>query len=95
MTKIKTKWQGHHADRYSREPLERLFAEKWQEQNRGRCDWFDAHNFTLSATVKERKWVNTLVQWLGSPVGQGFLEDVLHEACVRGISTRSYAVGDA
>jgi hypothetical protein len=88
--RIKKKFQGYSANRYSREPLEKIFAECWQEEN----TQLAVRNCTLdhlwSASTDEsytevqgddmHKLAATLIQWLGSPVGQGFLANVIQKA---------------
>jgi len=82
--RIKKIFQGISSHRYSREPLEKLFAEVWQEENThnmlpymmdssGRSD-------PLPATKEQHKVAATIIQWLGSPVGQGFLAKVIEKA---------------
>ena len=79
-------YRGIHADRYTREPLEKRFAKKWQETNKlagapthlghllgdgtgkGPATWVTERDHLVAATV---------IQWLGSNVGQSFLSDVL------------------
>jgi len=88
--KILNKFKGYSFHRYKREPLEKLFAECWQEEN----TQLAVRNCTLdhlfSGNVDEyyveiqsnenHKLAATLIQWLGSPVGQGFLAKVIEKA---------------
>jgi len=75
--KNKGKWQH----RFSREPLEKRFAETWEKEQ----VWHDALEYLLSDKVNERSFVSdhdrevaaTIIQWLGSTCGQGFVMDVL------------------
>jgi len=73
--------KGLHEYRFKTNPLEERFAEKWAEQN----ELGNTLEYILSSTVNEREpvaerekvVVATMMQWLGSPVGQAFLEDAL------------------
>lgn len=87
---IKKKFQGLSAYRYSKEPLEKLFAEMWQEQNNKKCSSIATLDYLLSETAnqhnppprsnEDHKKAATVIQWLGSPVGQGFLQKVIKQA---------------
>jgi hypothetical protein len=93
--KILNKFKGFSSHRYNREPLEKLFAECWQEEN----TQLAVRNCTLdhlfSGNVDEHyveiqsnenyKLAATLIQWLGSPVGQGFLAHVIEKAMNKNI----------
>lgn len=80
---------GINAQRFSREPLEKLFAEEWDKENKnehGRrptlpylLDPLNQHN-PLEPTDEEYRLAATIIQWLGSAVGQGFIEDVIQKA---------------
>lgn len=69
---------GRFASRLSREPLERKFAQTWQEAN--------DHTKTLGylmgngsetghVSARDREVAATVIQWLGSTVGQAFLQE--------------------
>jgi hypothetical protein len=71
--------KGLHTHRFRENPDEKRFAEEWERQN------VQARtlNYLLGdglkpvdATPREREVAATLIQWLGSEVGKGFLEDV-------------------
>lgn len=77
---IKDKYLGKNHHRYNQHPLEEEYAEQWQEEcEKGTLE------YVLSGPINERVPVsdeaqaasNSVIQWLGSPVGQGFLIDVL------------------
>ena len=86
---IKKQFEGMSPHRYEREPLEKRFAEAWQKIND--TDRPGLTKPTLhylmdkdnrgepSPPLTEREWVvaNTVIQWLGSSVGQHFLSDTL------------------
>ena len=88
--KILNKFKGFSAHRYNREPLEKLFAECWQEENTqpavGNCvlDHLLSNNQLPYEPDKQSNEIHkiaaTLFQWLGSPVGQGFLAQVIEKA---------------
>ncbi len=75
---------GLHQYRFSTNPLEKKFAEAWEELNNrphsgGNCvdsivskDW----NNPDYATEREIEICASVIQWLGSPVGQKFLRGV-------------------
>ena len=91
MSTIKKQFQGRSPHRYKDNPLEKAFAAAWQKENDtsqlGRkyslMEYLFAENGeecgSPRADLSERDWevANTVIQWLGSPVGQGFLRDVL------------------
>ena len=85
MSKIKHK--GLSTYRFRDNPEERRFAEAWQATNdNGRTlDYLlDPRNgehlgSPLPVGDREREVAATIVQWLGSPVGQGFLRDLGYE----------------
>lgn len=89
MPRIKKKFQGLSSDRYSREPLEKLFAELWQKQNEEynrstTLDYLlseteDQHN-PVPRSNEDHTKAATVIQWLGSPVGQGFLQELVYQA---------------
>lgn len=81
---IDKKFQGLAAYRYKQNPLEEEFAKQWETQNNGSRPTLayilsdppytqDPLNYP-----SERDWdvANSVIQWLGSPVGQAFLQDV-------------------
>ena len=79
---IKKQHRGMHFDRTKKEPLERAFAVAWQElqESSGRHSTLEYmlaenNNCPIPGEVSERDLLvaNTIVQWLGSPVGQCFL----------------------
>jgi hypothetical protein len=77
---LKEEFKGLGVHRLKDNPLERVFAEKWQEQ----CEKATLE-YIISGFANRRDPVskevqvtsNTVIQWLGSPVGQGFLVEVL------------------
>ncbi len=76
--------QGLASHRLEDNPLERKFAEAWEAvQRQG-----NTLNYLLSPTNNPKKATTTdrdirvaatVIQWLGSHVGQGFLRDILGE----------------
>jgi len=76
--------KGLHQYRFSTNPLEEKFAEAWEKLNTrphsgGNCvdsivskDW----NNPEYATDREIEICASVIQWLGSPVGQKFLREV-------------------
>lgn len=89
MTRIKRQFQGMSPHRYQDNPLEKAFAAAWQEANDQTrpgmvhstlAYLMDENNRGRpNPPLTQRDWLvaNTVIQWLGSPIGQGFLKDVL------------------
>ena len=81
------KHKGMSQHRFKQNPLEEKFAKKWEEMNtinhsigNNLLDYMLAEdNNRPQGEVKRRDRVvaATVVQWLGSPVGQNFLNEVL------------------
>lgn len=84
---VKDGFKGANAHRYKQNPLEKAFAVKWQEENSGLGKPRTILDYLMDETnrgepdppITKRDWrvANTLVQWLGSPVGEAFLVDIL------------------
>ncbi len=80
---IRRKHVGHSPHRRRHNPLERAFAEAWEEHNTDEPDWFSwvlnpkGRPFTKHVSNDARMMTNSVIQWLGSPIGQGFLVRVL------------------
>ena len=81
MIKHEGKWRHRLKDHL----LERVLAEQWQEINSGEGRGHGPLAYMLAedrnrpkGEVSDRDAVvaATVIQWLGTPVGQGFLEDV-------------------
>jgi hypothetical protein len=80
--------RGLHDYRFKDNSLEKKFAKAWNEQNiarpgtpegRGTLDYLLAKDCNYPAgevTDRDREVAATVIQWLGSPVGQSFLRDV-------------------
>jgi len=81
--------EGYSSHRLNSNPAERIFAEKWEEINtegRDTLAWIlntysQADGRQLKGVVSERdaKVAASVIQWLGSPVGQSWLQDVRFE----------------
>jgi len=76
------KHKGLSTYRLADNPLEQRFAEAWESmQQRGNIlDYLLSPTNRLDTTATERDKIvaATVIQWLGSPVGQTFLRDVLN-----------------
>jgi hypothetical protein len=80
--------KGLHDYRFKDNPLEKKFARAWEEQNiaksgtpdgRGWLDYLLAKDNNCpmgEVTARDREVAATVIQWLGSPVGQSFLRDL-------------------
>lgn len=84
---VRKKWQGIHSGRYQREPMERAFAKAWQEfcessvATDGQPTLLDYllttdQQHPLPASDRDRQVACTVIQWLGSSVGQQFLSQI-------------------
>lgn len=80
------RWKRHsglHTHRLRDNPLEERFAAKWRDvqEHHGRTLEYlmtppgADQRFPFPLTVRDELVAATVVQWLGSPVGQGFLRD--------------------
>jgi hypothetical protein len=67
--------KGLSAARLKREPEEKRFAKAWEEQE-NLLDYLLAteNNKPVTPSYRDKVVAATVVQWLGSPVGQSFLE---------------------
>lgn len=80
------KTQGLHTHRFRDNPEEERFAKAWDDQNRHGSNLaylLDPKNGVgcrpPEPTDREHEVAATVIQWLGSPVGQGFLRDLGYE----------------
>lgn len=78
-----------HHDRLQREPLEKIFSEVWQNINQPAPEGNSTLDFILSyeercdpepQSFETQKVVATIIQWLGSAIGQDFLAKVIEKA---------------
>lgn len=81
---MKNKGLSQH--RFNQNPLEKKFAEAWEKINtvnrngNNTLDYLLAENVNKpngEVTERDRVVAATIIQWLGSPVGQYFLKDVM------------------
>ena len=79
------KTKGLHPDRFKENPEEKRFAEAWDAQNQHGsnlayllCEGSQVGR-PLEPSDREHEVAATVIQWLGSPVGQGFLRDLGYE----------------
>jgi hypothetical protein len=89
---------GFHTHRFRDNPEEQRFAEAWSKLNAvGRnVDYLlDASHadqrFTPEAPEREARIAATVIQWLGSPVGQIFLRDLGYERSATVVTTNAPA----
>jgi hypothetical protein len=84
---MKNKGLSQH--RFRDNPLEERFSKAWERENVSRADGSLNGSGTLDyllainpnfpageVSERDREVAATVIQWLGSPVGQGFLRDV-------------------
>ena len=79
----KREHKGLHTHRFELNPEEQRFAEAWQKHNdRGETLYHlldlrkDRRGHPPVASGPDVELAATVIQWLGSPVGQGFLRDL-------------------
>jgi len=73
--------------RFNGNPLEKKYAEAWEKQNdetngKGTLDYLlakDPNRPSGEVTGRDRVVAATVIQWLGSPVGQNFVAGVLDD----------------
>lgn len=78
---------GRNQHRFKDNPLELKFAEAWEKQNTGKSPnyngWLD---YMLAednnrpcgeVTDRDREVAATIIQWLGSPVGESWVRETL------------------
>lgn len=87
--KLLPKHKGLNTARLASNPLETRFAEAWQTMNevsKGPMDGADTVDYILHmgdqrypklCSERDRDVANSIVQWLGSPVGESFVRQVL------------------
>lgn len=82
--------RGLHTHRFADNPEERRFAEAWAKRDRRNLAALlhDGPQPNVEAEVfppteREEQVAATVIQWLGSPVGQGFLRDLGYEKKVK------------
>jgi hypothetical protein len=82
--------KGRSQYRFKQNPMEKAFARAWEKQNvnmlNGRLDGSGTLDYLLAedpnrpmgeVTERDREVAATVVQWLGSPVGENFVIRVL------------------
>lgn len=83
----KMKNKGLHQYRFSNNPVERKYALAWERINtqdrrlngKGILDYLLAEENNRPAgevTPRDRVVASTVIQWLGSPVGQNFVKEI-------------------
>lgn len=94
MSRIKKRHQGRNAHRYRDNPLERKIALAWQEFNEPQDHLGHLLHPPTSrlrapeVSDRDRKTANTVIQWLGSPVGFSWLCDTFGLEIVRATQER-------
>lgn len=67
--------KGLHEYRFKQNPEEKRFAAAWEREHV--LEWLlGPGNERVSPTEREKVVAATVIQWLGSPVGQAFLSDL-------------------
>lgn len=75
------KHEGLSVHRLPSNPLEAAFAEAWNKEAPNTLGWLlcDQDKNDHEYTQRDATVAATIIQWLGSPVGQCFVQEV-HEA---------------
>ena len=76
--------EGINTHRLKQNPLEREFAKAWEDLNNGTHGRNDLIEYLLSdepnnpkaVSERDRVVAATIIQWLGTPVGQHFINDI-------------------
>ena len=74
--------KGLHKYRFQANPLEKAFAQRWHDENKyGHILEYllSLDNRKVEVTEREQEVADTVIQWLGSPVGCSFIIRVLKE----------------
>lgn len=73
---------GKSAYRLASNPREKVFAEAWEHENEtcSTLGWLLCKESHGIATDEQMSTAATVIQWLGSPVGFGWLTDTLDKA---------------
>ncbi len=77
--------QGISTHRLAKNPIEQRFADAWAKINQDDrmlkylLDRSHSERGDYQPSQAEQETAATVIQWLGSPVGQGFLESVLEK----------------
>lgn len=78
---LKGKHRGLQTYRFNNNPKEFIFATEWEKMcDRGHLEWLlGKGKWAQDVTERDAQIAATVIQWLGSPVGQGFLRDLGYE----------------
>lgn len=100
--KLQTKYKGLNTLRLKENPLEAKFAQAWQEMGllsaRPETGMADNIDYLLHVgdqhrvppcSDRDRLVANTVIQWLGSPVGECFVEEVTRDSAQRRATERT------
>ena len=70
----------HRLSREANNPREAAFAKQWHQENNEKENRRLLNNLVPIRTQRDATVAATVIQWLGSDVGMGFLRDVI-KAC--------------
>lgn len=73
------KARGLHSHRLKREPEEKRFAEAWDREDVLKHLLGDGIDAVRDIGPRDEVVAATVIQWLGSPVGQSFLRELGYE----------------
>ena len=76
--------KGLHQYRFKQNSLEKIFAEKWEQQNQESrtLDWVLAefpNEPRGEVTERDRQVAASVMQWMGSSVGNCFFKELMKE----------------
>jgi hypothetical protein len=69
---------GIHRNRLAQNPEEARFVDAWEKSNVLRYI-LDPINKGITPSDRDEQVAATIIQWLGTPVGQAFLQDLGYE----------------
>lgn len=88
--------KGKHQYRFNKNLSEKKVADRWEELNvsrydneldgRGVLDYLLANDPNYpdgQVSERDREVAATVIQWLGSPVGMGFIKDIIEIEGIR------------
>lgn len=81
------KYAGMSTNRFKQNPREKMFAKAWANMLRSGGPSLDTLDYVLSddnnspvpCSERDRRVANTVIQWLGSPIGWRWLTEVMSE----------------
>ena len=87
--------EGHLKERQEHNPMEKAFADQWKAENELHDIlqglFRDGYDHVLSINARDAFVVATVIQWLGTNVGRGFLWSALQRVGYVVVSEKTWA----